>query len=75
MLYAFGLEQLVYFSTHVGGTVLDFVITETTNRIKVLRYEPSPLISDQSVVTVVLNIRMETEISKTTFFRKLWRSK
>ena len=40
MLYAFALEQCVYFSTHVGGNYLDLVITGAANGIEGVICEP-----------------------------------
>ena len=68
-MFAMGLEQHVNFSTHVGGNTLDLVITEATNGIEVLSYEPGPFLSDHCAVKIVTNVKKENITSKMVKFR------
>ncbi|XP_060601863.1 uncharacterized protein LOC132755083 [Ruditapes philippinarum] len=71
-LFAMGLTQHVDFSTHIGGNILDLVITEATNGVEVLLCEPGTLVSDHYVVKVTLNVKKENILSK-TFKTRSWR--
>lgn len=65
-----GLKQHVTFPTHEkSGKSLDFIITEVSDGVKVLKCEPGPFFSDHCVVKMDFNVIKETKLSKNDFFR------
>lgn len=68
-LFSLGLHQHVDFSTHIGGNVLDLVITEQENGVKIKSCEQGPFLSDHCVVKIVTEIKKENIKSETVSFR------
>lgn len=65
-----GLKQHVTFPTHEkSGKSLDFIITEVSDGVKVLKCEPGPFFSDHCVVKMDFNVIKETKLGKNDFFR------
>jgi hypothetical protein len=64
-LFAMGMEQHVNFSTHIGGNVLDLVITEAIGGIDVLCCQPGMFISDHCGVKIITNVKNENIKSQT----------
>ena len=68
---ALGLYQHVGFSTHKSGNVLDLVLSDITDRSKILTTAPGPFISDHRAVIGTLSIKRLKPIIKRKLVRQI----
>ena len=61
---ALGLYQHVDFSTHKSGNVLDLIISDFTDEVKVLKAALGPFLTDHRAVISTLNIKKLRPVTK-----------
>ena len=61
---ALGLYQHVGFSTHRSGNVLDLILSNFTDKAKVLKAAPGPFLTDHRAVISTLNIKKLKPVTK-----------
>ena len=61
---ALGLYQHVDFSTHKSGNVLDLIISNFTDKVKVLKAALGPFLTDHRAVISTLNIKKLRPVTK-----------
>ena len=61
---ALGLYQHVGFSTHRLGNVLDLILSDFTDEVKVLKAAPGPFLTDHRAVISTLNIKKLKPVTK-----------
>ena len=72
---AMGLYQHVDFSTHKSGNVLDLIISDFTDEVKVLKVAPGPFLTDHRAVISTLNIKKLRPVTKRIQVRQVKRIK
>ena len=72
---AMGLYQHVNFSTHKSGNVLDLIISDFTDEVKVLKVAPGPFLTDHRAVISTLNIKKLRPVTKRIQVRQVKRIK
>ena len=68
---ALGFNQHESFPTHRAGNILDLVFTETCNSIEVKSCRPGPILSDHTVVDIVVTQSTQYIQRKLIKYRKL----
>ena len=68
---ALGFNQHVTFPSHWVGNILDLVVTETCNSIKVKSCGPGPILSDHTAVNIFIAQPSQSIQRKLIKYRKL----
>ena len=68
---ALGLYQHIGFSTHKSGNVLDLILSDFTDDVKVLKAAPGPFLTDHRAVISTFNIKKLRPFTKSIQVRQV----